>query len=248
MKVGNHPTADAQKQDDLEFAKGIRERREAEGMKQVTLAALAGVTERTVQRLEAGQKMDDRTVQSIAKVLGLEKRSLSGSPTSAASDVSRERKSMMKNYFVTMTRFDRWANGRLLDWMESRPEDPNLAHVYAHLLAENLPWLHLLRGESVPNDLNPEPEWSLAECRNHFEPTMDALASYVAGLEEGEFENVVRSHSPAGHVFENTVLEVLTNLFAHAEHHRGQLVSDIMESTGEYVPTLYMSYLRCQAN
>jgi len=223
-----------------DLARTIRECRKAEGMKQVTLAALAGVTERTVQRLEAGQRVEERTMQEVAKVFGLEERTLSvpDSPT------GQGRNSMLKTYLEEMTRFDRWANERLLNWMESRPEDLELTQVYAHILGENLPWLHLLRGESVPEDVRSEPDWSLAECRENFAPTMDALSDYLAGLSEEELANSVSSSSPAGHTFQNTVLEVLTNLLAHAEHHRGQIVASIAKKTGEYIPTVYMSYLR----
>lgn len=223
-----------------ELARKVKECREAEGMKQVTLAALAGVTERTIQRLEAGLRVEERTIRQIAKVFGIEERTLSvpGSPT------GRERNSMLKTYFEEMTRFDRWANERLLNWMEARPEDPELTQVYAHILGENLPWLHLLRAEVVPESVQSEPDWSLSECRDNFAPTMDALAVYLSGLSEEEFGAIVRSSSPNGNSFQNTVLEVLTNLLAHSEHHRGQMVAAIATKTGEYVPTVYMSYLR----
>jgi len=223
-----------------DLGRRIRECRMAEGMKQVTLAALAGVTERTIQRLEAGERVEKRTLQQVAKVFGLEQSTLRvpDPPTGQA------RNSMLKTYLEEMTRFDRWANERLLNWMESRPEDVELTQVYAHILGENLPWLYVLRGEDVPEDIRSEPDWSLAECRENFAPTMDALADYLAGLTEEEFATIVTSASPAGHTFQNTVLEVLTNLLAHAEHHRGQMVASIAEKTGEYVPTAYMSYLR----
>lgn len=224
----------------------IRERREAEGMKQLTLAALAGVSERTIQRLEAGCKMDGRTVRRIARVLGFDENNLASPVSKNALPPDQLRANMMKTYFEEMARYDRWANERLLTWMEARPENAELTQTFSHLVAENDPWLYLLRGETVPSDVNPEPAWSLAECRKNLGPTMDAIASYVAAADDDSFSAKVSSRSPAGHTFENSALEVLTNMLGHSEHHRGQMVAAIARDFGEYVPTAYMSYLRCR--
>ena len=245
-----------------EIAAVVKDRRKAEGMKQVTLAHLAGVTERTIQRLESGQRVDGETLQRVGKVLGLAGESFgSGDATRQAFEkipaVGRveivagsrkfpERRSRMKSYFEEMTEFDRWANEGLLAWMESRPENPELTRVFAHLIAENIPWLHVMRGEIVPEGVHPEPDWTLAECRANFGPVMDALAAFVGSLDEKEFGNIVRLSSPAGITFEHSLTHVLTNLLGHAEHHRDQIVSVIAKETGEYVPTVYMSYLRCR--
>jgi len=246
-----------------EIATAVKDRRRSEGMKQVTLARLAGVTERTIQRLESGQRVDHQTLQRVGKALGLVGEPFdSRDPNRQALDAIRavgsveivarprqslERQTIMKSYFEEMTAFNRWANEGLLAWMESHPENQELTPVFAHLIAENIPWLHVMRGEMVPADVDPEPNWELAECRANFGPVMDALTAFVGSLEEEDFSNIVRSHSPAGITFEHSITQVLTNLLGHAEHHRGEIVSLIAKETGEYVPTVYMSYLRCRA-
>lgn len=151
---------------------------------------------------------------------------------------------MMKRYFEEMFAFEGWANESLLAWMEAHEEIPEATRVFAHTVAENHPWLHLMRGEAVPQGVHPEPDWSLAECRAQLGPTMDALASFVVSREEADFGGIVRSETPTGIVFENTLTELLTHLLNHAEHHRGQILWLIAKETGEYVPSLYMPYLR----
>lgn len=150
----------------------------------------------------------------------------------------------MKAYFVEMFAFERWANESLLDWMEAHAEIPEVTRVFAHTIAENHPWLYLMRGEDVPPEVHPEPDWTLAECRAQLGLTMDALAFFVASREEADFASMVLSVTPSGKVFENTLTEVLTHLLNHAEHHRGQILWIIAKATGEYVPSLYMPYLR----
>jgi uncharacterized damage-inducible protein DinB len=73
---------------------------------------------------------------------------------------------------------------------------------------------------------------------------MDALTSFIATREQDDFNKVVCSPLPSGTMFENTLAEVLTHLLNHAEHHRGQMLMIIAKETGEYVPSLYMSFLR----
>lgn len=54
--------------EEISFA--VRSRRELLGMKQLTLAQIAGITERTVQRIEGGQKADGQTLMAVAGALG----------------------------------------------------------------------------------------------------------------------------------------------------------------------------------
>jgi len=232
-----------------EIATAVRSHREFAGMKQVTLAQLAGVTERTIQRLESGQRMDDQTLRDVAVALGLAGQSfVDPIPTGAKVTPSDAMpKGALQKYFSEMVAFDRWANEAVLNWLETHPEDTEMTRIFAHLIAENHPWLYVLRGADVPPEVNPQPNWTLAECRAQFGPTMDDLASFVADLDEPGFATVVHSSNPAGVIFENTTMEVLTNLLVHAEHHRGQIVSIIAKETGDYVPTVYMSYLRCRS-
>jgi len=226
-----------------EIAASVRNRREMAGMKQVTLAQMAGVTERTIQRLESGQRVDDQTLRDVAVALGLPEDSFL---VSAARREDLAAPHTLKGHFERMVAYDRWANESVLGWMESHAEMPLLTRTFAHLVAENVPWLHILREEPVPLDINPEPDWTLAECRTHFAPTMDALASFVDACADADFGKVVRSSNPAGLVFEHTISEVLANLLSHSEHHRGQIVAEVAKTTGDYVPSLYMSYLRCR--
>jgi transcriptional regulator with XRE-family HTH domain len=52
--------------------------RKMAGMKQLTLALEAGVTERTVQRIENGEKVNDESLQKIAKAFRMEDTSFIG--------------------------------------------------------------------------------------------------------------------------------------------------------------------------
>lgn len=150
----------------------------------------------------------------------------------------------MRDHFREMFAFERWANYQILNWMLKHPQNVEMRKTFAHLIAENLPWLYLLRGHHVPAGINPEPDWSLEECQRQLPTVMDALESFVQSASEASLKASIRSPGPNGAVFENTATEILSGLLNHAEHHRGQLLWLIAKETGEYVPSLYMSYLR----
>jgi transcriptional regulator with XRE-family HTH domain len=65
------------------------------GMKQLTLALDAGVDERTVQRIERGEKVNEDTLRKVAKVLGMKEDAFLGpryvsTPEEAAADVEKK--------------------------------------------------------------------------------------------------------------------------------------------------------------
>jgi uncharacterized damage-inducible protein DinB len=150
----------------------------------------------------------------------------------------------MRDHFRDMFAFERWANHQILTWLLQHPHHAEMRKIFAHIIAENLPWLYLLRGHHVPGSINPEPNWSLNECQRQLPTVMDALESFVQSSSNDTLKSIVRSPGANGVVFENTATEVLTGLLNHAEHHRGQLLWLIAKETGEYVPSLYLSYLR----
>ena len=150
----------------------------------------------------------------------------------------------MENFFLEMFDYERWSNEQILNWLLAHPYHPEMVKVFAHLIAENLPWLYLLRGQYVPDDFDPEPNWSLEECRSRLSVVMEALQTFVASATQESLSKIVRSPGRNSVVFENTAGEILAHLLNHAEHHRGQIIGMIAQETGEYVPSVYMSYLR----
>ena len=143
-----------------------------------------------------------------------------------------------------MFAFEQWSNEQVLNWLVANPDQPEMVKIFAHLIAEYQPWSYLLKGQEVPADFNPEPDWSLEECRLELETTMNTLQAFVASATESSLREIVASPGPKGVVIENTAQEILTGILNHGEHHRGQIVGMIAASTGEYVPSVYMSYLR----
>ena len=56
----------------LEIGTAVTMFRKMAGMKQLTLALEAGVTERTVQRIENGEKVNEESLRKIAKAFRMD--------------------------------------------------------------------------------------------------------------------------------------------------------------------------------
>lgn len=140
--------------------------------------------------------------------------------------------------------YEDWANARVLVFLEGRPDDRRLLDIFGHLIAESLPWLCLLRGEPVPEALECAPHWSVGDCRANLASVQARLSLTLDRLAEGDLDAPVASPEPAGRTFSNTVIEVLTHLLTHGQHHRGQIEGIAEHETGTYLATSYMPYLR----
>lgn len=84
-----------------EIASGVSNFRRFAGWKQVTLAYEARVSERTIQRLERGEKVDDETLRGVAKALKLPEDAFIGPRyIPKAEEVFATVKSTLENYLV----------------------------------------------------------------------------------------------------------------------------------------------------
>ena len=72
-KLTNHPTGVVRLLYPIEIAKIVKLLRYDFGFKQITLARKANVNERTIQRLEAGEKVDNSTLERVANAFKLTK-------------------------------------------------------------------------------------------------------------------------------------------------------------------------------
>jgi len=70
------------------------------------------------------------------------------------------------------------------------------------------------------------------------------IINYINSVTTAELDNEVNSNGNNGHVFTNTIAEILTHITSHSQYHRGQIEMLIENETGIYFPTIYMAYLR----
>jgi uncharacterized damage-inducible protein DinB len=132
------------------------------------------------------------------------------------------------------------------------PEDRNeryqkaLDH-FAHLMACRRMWLHRL-GAVPSGPAGAEEIFPSATDRDGLEDQLEAMAAdwrpYLEQLDHAELGRDFEYASTEGNRFGNSVEEILTQLFGHAWHHRGQIMSIVRECGGEPTPADFVFWSR----
>lgn len=150
----------------------------------------------------------------------------------------------MKKYFVKLFEYEFWANNKILMHLEMNPTSKEITDLFSHMLADMKPWVMLLSKESVPDNIDCQPSWSIQQCKKELEEVHAKICSYINSVTTLELENKIKSKGPSGQIFTNSVTEVLTHMASHSQHHRGQIEMLIKQEIGTYLLVGYMPYLR----
>ncbi len=155
----------------------------------------------------------------------------------------------MKAHFEQFAAYNRWANARLYEAAFALDDADYRRDVRAffksmhgtlnHLLLTDRIWLKRLTGTGEhPGRLDAilfEERKLLAMARADED---ERLLRYVGSLDEAEFESVVRYATTRGTQFEHKRCDILSHLFNHQTHHRGQAHTIFSICTGREPPLL----------
>lgn len=154
-------------------------------------------------------------------------------------------------------RFRRWfefeqdAHARVLASLETVPVQNMDAPAYheslelfAHMMSARSFWLHRLGvTELGPKDLFPN-RVTLEELSEMAADTHAAWTDYLERMNDEEIARVVEYKSTEGPVYNNTVEDILTQLFHHSAYHRGQIASRLKALGGDPEPTDFIFWAR----
>jgi uncharacterized damage-inducible protein DinB len=161
--------------------------------------------------------------------------------------------SMMRAHFRRMAAYNRWANERLYEAVGRLPPAsftaprvgffPSLQKTLNHILVGDTIWLGRLDGKGAPGvtrlDQILHPEFAdLQQARQ----TLDQrIVAFVEGLAEQRIGEVLSYKTTTGVAQETPIDQVLTHLFNHQAHHRGQAHA-MLSSTEVAPPPLDLIY------
>lgn len=157
--------------------------------------------------------------------------------------------------FGLLAAYNTWANGRLLEacgrLSELDYQAPRQAYFGSisgtlnHVLVGDRSWLARLRGDPPAGYALDQTLYDTFADLNRARQAEDQqIATYVEGLDEAAYGSIISYTTIKGAAFENTVLEILTHMFNHQTHHRGQ-IHDLLSQTDVPPPELdLIFYLR----
>ena len=136
---------------------------------------------------------------------------------------------MVQN-FQRLGAYDAWANHEVLAFFKRAPAPlpPRVVKFFAHILAAEFLWLDRIQNEK--QQLAVWPEFSLAECEEHFARLTLKWQSFLRALSDARLAQTVRYRNTKGEDWQSTVSDILTHVFMHAAYHRGQIATAMREA------------------
>ena len=158
----------------------------------------------------------------------------------------------MKDHFESFALYNQWANGRLLEaaaglTAEQLAENRgaffgSVIGTLNHILVADRAWLWRLTGSGeTPIALDEILYADFRVFRRALEVEDARLIETVAGLSEEILPRPLRYRNMLGDEFEQPRTVLLTHLFNHQTHHRGQ-VHTLLTQFGVSVPALDLVY------
>lgn len=139
----------------------------------------------------------------------------------------------MQSHFTTLATYNAWANARLYAAARALPDDQYRKNVGAffgslhgtlnHLLVADRIWLRRFTGEGeAPSKLNAILHEDFASLEAARKAEDARIIRYVGGLADGEIDKDLDYATTTGAPHRNKLKDLLTHLFNHQTHHRGQ--------------------------
>ncbi len=162
----------------------------------------------------------------------------------------------MKEHFLSLSNYNAWANERLYDAVGRLPDEEvareregaffnSILGTLNHVLVADRLWLARIEGEPAPalqlDSLLEEEFPALRDARRREDRR---IIDVCDGLREDALFRDLRYSTVAGDPMTTRLDRVLTHLFNHQTHHRGQAHALILEAGAEPPPLDYLYYLR----
>ncbi|MGX6648815.1 DinB family protein [Maricaulaceae bacterium MS644] len=159
----------------------------------------------------------------------------------------------MHEHFKRLAAYNAWANARLYDAATAlndfeRKRDvrgyfQSLHGTLNHMLGADRIWLRRLTGEGeAPSGLDEILFADFNTLREAREAEDKRLSAYIAGLDPAGFETVVAYQNTRGEPKTLPLKLILTHLFNHQTHHRGQATHMLRQLGVAEPPALDLLY------
>lgn len=162
----------------------------------------------------------------------------------------------MKELLLQMSRYNLWANKRLIDVMlkldneklerEIPSSFPSLRDTALHIWGAEFLWLQRLQLAEQPIYMPYVFTGTFAEACTQWQGASQGFIDFIdKQFDDRALEHVLQYYNSEKQSFKNQVFEVLQHVFNHSTYHRGQLVT-LLRQVGveKLAATDFTAYLR----
>lgn len=139
----------------------------------------------------------------------------------------------LKSHFVTIAKYNTWANARLYKMARELPNEAYRKNVGAyfgslqgtlnHILNADRIWMRRMTGTGEhPDKLNAIAFADLPSLQAAREAEDDRILQFVEGLTDADLDQEWSYHTLDGKPQRQPLSEILAHFFNHQTHHRGQ--------------------------
>lgn len=152
----------------------------------------------------------------------------------------------MKDHYLNMLDYNRWANNLFLECFSNNTvANAKTFLLMSHLLTAEEIWLSRLKGEPAPNERLWQ-EYSLAQLQKKAEENTKAWTSWLHSLSDKDFSREVHYRNSQGEAFSTTVADVLNHVINHSTYHRAQVAGLLRLEEVDPPVSDYIRYVRLQ--
>ncbi|MCY7352097.1 MAG: DinB family protein [Cytophagaceae bacterium] len=141
----------------------------------------------------------------------------------------------MKDYFLNLFAYERWANGRILAALEEpRYADERCLDLFSHIIAAQQTWLSRVLRQS-----RYVPLWErhdLMECAQLYRQVAQSWDHFLTQTTEADFAELIAYRNTRDEAYETPLRDILAHLINHDTYHRGQLVEEL--KVRKLIPTM----------
>ncbi len=148
-----------------------------------------------------------------------------------------------REFLIKRWEYDRWATDQIISSMKGQKvTDEYCLQSLSHLLNVNKIWLDRMRKGS--SDMSMNEYMSLEECERLSGIINTGILEFIRSQHPDHLFSKCRYKNTKDKIFDDSYMDMLTQMLNHGEHHRAQVVFQ-MRSIGAIPPaTDYILYIR----
>ncbi|HZY38856.1 MAG TPA: DinB family protein [Mucilaginibacter sp.] len=150
----------------------------------------------------------------------------------------------MKDYFIRLFEYDRYASQIILDTIVkiNNPEKP--VKLMAHMLAAQQVWINRCKGLPAAAVIL-WPDWPADTLGDTINENSRQWIDFLSAQQAEGFEKVIRYKDTKGNEWENKLTDILAHVINHGTHHRAQAGQHLIMAGVEQLPiTDYIFFIR----
>jgi uncharacterized damage-inducible protein DinB len=145
----------------------------------------------------------------------------------------------MKTLFTEQFRYNQWANGKLLAFIDEKQLTNNRINpIFSHLTLAQVIWCDRLHNKPTPQGINEWATWPWDEIQEKCLATSQSLLDYVLNHSDDMFDAVIDFVNTSGTPYSRPVHQVLAHVLQYTNFHRGQIVGLIHQNENLMTPSL----------